>query len=271
MRARPLFFALLLATAFASGGACDKKEPKVIVIDEEAAAKERAALERKNEEKLREEYEARKAARANQPEPELDPNDPREKWEVVWNRGKPLLDGIYNERAEMIALIRRIAFEDKDEEKFVKETLPRLAEFGLGREVEQMEKFPDELCAIINKYRPGIVKLIETGEEELKKVNSETAELDKAADAGKTIYQRQWDKLDERRKRWSAPVKAGKQMLLIFRSMLDEAHVVADWGPRRAQIKLRDCLTEIGKTPFRLDLTQTALEKTLERSRYYKP
>ena len=328
--------ALLLASPLMG---CESK-PKVVVMQEPSDKEEEDKYERKTEEQLREEYEKKKIARANQPEPELDPNEPREKFELVWRMGKAKLSSIYNERNEMIAMLRRVKLEDKREAAIVKPLLDPMIEFGIGRSSEEMERAPQEICKFIEKLRAPSSKLIEPGTKELEKLKAleesyeemETKRLEACTDAckstqpekwikafvdgagaaarsrcqeeakeagnrpdkatceqmmvdacgqaclregddkkaGKAVYQKDWDKLDEQKKRWSKPVRAGKQILLVVRSILDEALVLAEYGPRRAQLGLRDCLSEVAKTPFELDLAQEALTKAIERSKWYR-
>ena len=144
------------------------KGPKVTVLTEEQA-KAQGHLggvekdEGKSEAVLREEYEARKKARENAPEPELDPTEPREKFELVWRMGKTSIDSIYNERSEMIALMTRMKFDDKKEGKLVTKWRKRIAEFGIGRTAEEMETAPAALCKLITDVRVPAQSLIDKG------------------------------------------------------------------------------------------------------------
>lgn len=260
-----LAFGIALTLAMASG--CPAKQEVTVVFEGE---EQKPTQTHAGEEELREKFEKHKKDRENQPEPELDPTEPREKFELVWRMGKGKLSSIYNERSEMIAMLRRTKLDDKKEKKLVEAWLTPLTEFGVGREPASMEAAPAELCKLINDIRVPAETLIATGEEQLELVIEEEKQLDAHADAGGTVYQKQWDKIDEQRKRWSAPVRAGKQMLLVVKSLLEEAFVLADLGPRRVQIALRDCLTPIADKPLRLDIAQEQLEKTVKRSRWYR-
>ena len=82
--------------------------------------------------------------------------------------------------------------------------------------------------------------------------------------------QQQWDKLEKERKKWSQPVGAGKRLQLVVKSILEEALVLAEYGPRRVQISLRDCLTKVNEKPLELDLAQTLLEKVIKRAKWYR-
>ena len=59
-------------------------------------------------------------------------------------------------------------------------------------------------------------------------------------------------------------------MLMLVKSILEEAYVLAEHGPRRAQIGLRDCLTKVAEKPLSFDLAQKQLEKVLHRSKWYR-
>ncbi len=113
MRCHPLamFIAVLLATGpLLSSGACGEQEPAKVVIKHEGQ-QDRAA--REAAEKTPEEaYEERRRARENQPEPELNPEDPREKFELVWCSGKKAIKSIHHERFDILQRMREIQFED---------------------------------------------------------------------------------------------------------------------------------------------------------------
>ena len=46
--------------------------------------------------------------------------------------------------------------------------------------------------------------------------------------------------------------------------------MLAEHGPRRAQLGLRDCLSKVAETPLSFELAQTHLEKVLHRSKWYR-
>lgn len=260
-----LFAALTLATA------CESK-PKVQVVwetDEDDKKKQEEEAGR-SEEDLRAAFEQRKKDRENAPEPELNPEEPREKGKLVWRLGRKKLDSIYAERAEMIALLKRLKLDDKKDKAVVKKWIPRLTEFGIGRSVEYMEKAPGDLCKLIEEARVPIDEMIAKGRVELERL----AEVEKGyiarQEAGEDVFQKEWDKWEEERKKWSQPVGAGKRLLLVVKSMLDEALVLAEYGPRRVQIGLRDCLSKIAEKPLELDLAQTALTKVIKRAKWYR-
>ncbi len=261
-----LLGAALLLPAAALGG-CEHKPKVKLIRPEDAKA---AEPERKSEETLREEHERRVAARENAPEPKLNPNEPREKLELIWRMGESRLDSIYTERADMLDKVKHIPALDKSEQKVAFPLAEKMAKFGVPRDPEGIEAYPDELCALIREVRGPAKGLIDKGTEQLKLLADKTKELDAKADAGGTVTQRQWDKLDKETKRWSAPALAGRHLLLMVRNLLDEAYIVANLGARRVQLKLRDCLGEINKNPLPLDLAQEALEKALARAKWYR-
>ena len=319
-----------------------KRGPKVVVMTEEQAKAlegESVRPSHKSEEVLRQEYEERKRARENAPEPELNPDDPREKFELIWRMGKRQMNSIYQERFEMIALMKRMKFKDKAEGKTIGQWRDKLQQFGIGKRPATMEKAPLALCKLITEVRVPAEKLIAKGEVPLRELQKRTEAYDMRAAArtaacetactgygrsgavaslkwakafhaagrktrescissggerevctenglttctascddsakdkhvGPPVYQKEWDKLEGERARWSQPVKGGKYLLMIVKSILDEALVLAEYGPRRAQIALRDCLTVVAKEPLPFDLAQTQLEKVIARSKWYR-
>ena len=85
----------LALTTLAVAPGCEKSDGvKVVVVEEKA--QDKTAERGKSESQLRAEFEARKKARENAPEPKLDPSEPREKLELIWTRGKKRLTTIYN-------------------------------------------------------------------------------------------------------------------------------------------------------------------------------
>jgi|GEM_PF-2309289 len=267
-----LVFGLTGLSAAMTG--CDKKS-KVTVVEEK---KEEDVVERgKSESQLRDEYEARKKARENAPEPKLDPKSAREKLELIWDRGKKRLDTVYNERADLTtALSKRLKkleeVKEKKNHKLLKPLFKPLSEFGIGKLPAELENAPKEICDIILKVREPAHAIIVAAEKELIPLQKEIEELEKKADAGGTVYQRQWDKLDEKKLLHSSSIMAARQNLMFVRNILHEAEVVAHWGARRTQKALGKCLGEINaKGPLMYELTQEQLEKVIKRTKYYKP
>ncbi len=262
--------AVLVFTALTLVAACEAKPKVQVVWETDDDDKKKQEEPGTSEEDRRAAWEARKKARENAPEPELNPEEPRERGKLVWRLGKQKLNSIYNERAEMIAMLKRIKLDNKKHKATVKKWIQPLTEFGIGRAVESMEKAPADLCKLINDVRGPAEEMITKGRVELERLKEVEAGYLKRKEAGEDVMQREWDKWEDERKKWSQPVGAGKRLLLVVKSALDEAHVLAEYGPRRVQIGLRDCLTKIAEKPLELDLAQTVLEKTIKRAKWYR-
>jgi len=264
-----MYRAILLFTALTLVTACEAK-PKVVVVWETDEDDKKEEAPGTSEEDRRAAYEQRKKDRENQPEPVVDPSEPREQGKLVWRLGRKKLDSIYSERAEMIALLQRLKLDDKKDKKVIKSWIKPFTEFGIGRAVESMEKAPAELCKLIEDVRVPTDEMIGKGRVELERL----AEVEKGylarVEAGEDVFQKEWDKWEKERKKWSQPVGAGKRLLLVIKSMLDEALVLAEYGPRRVQISLRDCLTKVAEKPLELDLAQGVLEKVIKRAKWYR-
>ena len=262
---------IILFSALTLIGGCESK-PKVQVVwehDEEAKKKE-AEAPGTSEEELRAAYEKRMKDRENAPEPELNPEEPREKGKLVWRMGKAKLNSIYNERAEMLAMLERLKLDDKKDKATIKKWIKPLTEFGIGRSIENMEKAPEELCKLITDVRVPTGEMIARGRVKLDALKKVEEKLLAKQEAGEEVMQREWDKFESERKKWSQPVGAGKRLQLVVKSLLEEALVLAEYGPRRVQIGLRDCLTKVAEKPLELDLAQKALEKVIKRAKWYR-
>jgi hypothetical protein len=262
----------LLLTALTFLAACEAKPNVQVVWETDEDGKKKKAEEQPgtSEEELRAAYEQRLLDRENAPEPELNPEEPREKGKLVWRMGKGKLNSIYNERAEMIAMLKRIKLDDKKDRATIKEWITPLTEFGIGRSIENMEKAPAELCKLLSDIRVPTSAMIEKGRKELALLKKVEEALLAKQEAGTEVLQREWDKFEDERKKWSQPVGAGKRLLLVVKSVLEEALVLAEYGPRRVQISLRDCLTKVAETPLELDLAQVVLDKVIKRSKWYR-
>jgi len=260
---------IVLLAAFAFVTACEAK-PKVQVVWETDEDKTKEEAPGTSEEDLRAAYEQRMKDRENAPEPELNPEEPREKGKLVWRMGRKKLDSIYNERSEMIAMLKRLKLDNKKDKAIIKKWIKPLTEFGIGRAVESMEKAPAELCKLIHDVRVPTSEMIAKGRTELERL----AEVEKGylarQEAGEDVFQKEWDKWEDERKKWSQPVGAGKRLQLVVKSMLEEALVLAEYGPRRIQISLRDCLTKVAEKPLELDLAQDLLVKVIKRAKWYR-
>jgi hypothetical protein len=149
--------------------------------------------------------------------------------------------------------------------------LKLIEDFGLPREPAELEGAAASVCDVVVKLRDGAKAMSDAPNEELKKLDVVIKELEKEQAAGKTVSQGRWDRLEADRKEISLPVLASGFLLLAAGKILDEAFILAEWGPRRAQLALRDCLGKI-QTDGGLasDLAQASLEKTLSRAKWYR-
>ena len=213
------------------------------------------------------------ADRENQPEPKLDPNDPREKFELVWKEGKAALKGIYEERFNVLTQMKSVTFDDKLEEqkKRLRPLVDKIEGFGIGEKTEELETAANRFCALTDELRSGAEALAAEGEAKLKEVDAAIAELEAKQKEGKPVTTRQYEKLEEERKLWSSPVLGARYIYMAMRTLYEEAYVLADLGARRAQITLRDCLGKADAKPVPYELAEQARVKALKRSKYYLP
>jgi len=246
---------------------CSKPEGKVVIIHEgDEDAKPTTPPEPSEEEA----YAARIKARDNAPEPTLDPEDPREQFKLVWGKGDKVLRSVQHERFDIFQQMRDLKLEDKGEKAEVNALVDRMSEWTAGHEAPEMETAATRLCTLIEEVRPRAEALMDNATNELTKLQAVTDELDAKQKAGGTVFQRQWDKLDKERARWSGPLQAGRFVFLAIKSMLDEAYVLADYGPRRAQLALKKCLGKVAEKELPLDLAQDLLQKVIGRSKWYR-
>ncbi|MFT7582901.1 MAG: hypothetical protein ACI9MR_004586 [Myxococcota bacterium] len=263
--------AVLIAPTIGLVG-CDKETPKPVPVDEPAAEDPKS-----DEERAAEMSAKRVAAIENAPEPRVDAKgyvigfetSPRETFDFVWQMGQKQLRSIHNSRMDVLDQMRTLKFDEKADKAMFDPLLEAVTEFTIGREKEQLETAASRLCKVINDVRGPAEALITRGMAELKVIDVEFKALEAKEAEGKSIRQRTWDKIADRKKSSSRPVKGGRFVLLAVRSILEEGFVLANFGPRRAQKTLRDCLTEIAKAPLSFDLAQKELEKTLKRSKWY--
>lgn len=216
--------------------------------------------------------EARQKALENAPEPELDPDSPREQFELVFHRAKGAIRSFQGERHDILQQLRAIKLDGANaahgatRDQLVK----TLDSWALSKKKKRLEVAAKTLCETIEAVRGPAQALIEAGQSELGAVNAQLEEIDAQLEAGETVRQRVIDKVEEAKKQHSQPVSAGKFVFLAIKSMLDEAYVLADHGPRRAQLELKACLGKIAETPLPLEQAQTQLTKVLDRTKYYR-
>lgn len=252
------------------GPGCGEKQPpapprQYEVWTSDAAPEPELSLEEQKK-KLEEE-------RENQPEPTLDPNDPREKHELVWKEGRATLKGVYEERFNVLTQMKSVTFDPKLEEqkKELRQLIDKVEGFGLGEKTDELESAATRFCALMDELRAGADALAADGEVKLKEVDQAIAELEAKQKEGKPVTTRQYEKLEEERKVWSAPVLGARYIYMAMRTLYDEAYVLADLGARRSQITLRDCIGKPDAKPVPYELAEVARVKTLKRSKYYLP
>lgn len=259
-----LFGALALCLAVT---ACEKEPDRVIIVREGEEEVKPVAAPDKTEEEA---YAERVRARENAPEPTLDPEDPREQFRLIWTRGDKHLRSIHQERFDILRQMQTLKLDDKDEKAELDDLIERMQAWTVGDDKDTMETAAERLCALIAEIRPRAEALMDKATAELERIGAETTALEEKQAEGGTVYQRQWEKLDTERRRWSGPLQAGRFVFLAVKSMLEEAYVLADLGPRRAQLTLRDCLGPMAERPLPLDLAQSQLEKVIARSKWYR-
>lgn len=210
-------------------------------------------------------------ARENAPEPELNPDEPREKFQLVWVKGKEALRSAQEARYNLFLQMKSQKLTEKEHVALFDKMLKVVEDFGIGQGPDELEKAPADVCVAVRTLRDGAKELTDGPSAELGKLDEEIKALEKAQEEGKTVFQSKWNKLEEARKTLSQPILAGRFVLLAARQILDEALVLAEWGPRRAQLTLRDCAQGIvDEGGLALDLAQASLEKLLARAKWYR-
>lgn len=210
-------------------------------------------------------------ARENAPEPELNPDEPREQFQLVWVKGKDALRSAQEARYNLFLQMKSQKLTEKDHIALFEKMMKVVEDFGIGQSRDELEKAPADVCTAVKALRDGAKVLTDGPTAELAKLDEEIKALEKAQEEGKTVFQSKWNKVEESRKTLSQPILAGRFLLLAARQILDEALVIAEWGPRRAQLALRDCAQGlVDDGGLALDLAQASLEKLLARAKWYR-
>jgi len=261
---------LTLSATLLLAGACSKAEDKLLPAP--AAPETPAVVEPEEAPLTPEEQLARKIeARENQPEPELNPDEPREKFQLVWVKGKEVLRSAQDSRYNLFLQMKGQKLTDKAYAAIFSEMLKQVEDFAIGQSQPELERAAKDICEVTAKLKEGARALSEEPTKALAELDVEIAALEKAQEEGKTVTQRTWDKLEAKRKEISQPILAGRFVLLAARQILDEALVLAEWGPRRAQLVLRDCMIAIAEDGgLALDLAQASLDKLIARAKWYR-
>lgn len=211
--------------------------------------------------------------RANQPEPKLDPNDPREKWELVWKNGKSALKSLYTERENLITQMRALAFDEKmeDQKKRYRALVDAFEGYAIGEKPEELETAGPRFCKVIDDLMAGTEALKAEGDAKLKEVDTALAELEAKQKDGGKVATRQYEKLEADRKLWSAQVLGVGYIHLGMRTLFDEALIFVENGARRGQVALRDCLGKADAKVMPNELAEAVRQQVIKRSRYYLP
>ncbi len=265
---RPLFLLLPLVTVMA----CGRGEPARVTPDAapeaDAAGDVQAAAPELTPEQLQAE---RQKARENQPEPTLNPEEPREKFQLVWVKGADAMKNAVDERHNLFLQMKQQSLKEQAHKDLFAANLKRVEDFGIPRDPAELEGAAAAVCEVVVKLRDGAKALSEGPNAELATLDVTIKALEKEQEAGKKVSQGRWDKLEADRKELSLPILASGFLLLAAGKILDEAFILAEWGPRRAQLALRDCLTKIhAEGGLASDLAEASLEKTLSRSKWYR-
>jgi|GEM_PF-3043592 len=262
----------LLGALFISGvSGCSEKQPPAPATREHEVWKSDKPPE--PELTIEEQRAQLEAEREKQPEPKLDPNDPREKHELVQKDGKSLLKSIYGERDNVLTQAKVVPFDDKiaDQKKQLTTLIDKIEGYAVGDKPDELDTAAARFCTLVDELRAGAETLQGEGSAKLKELDLALAELEAKQKEGKPVATRQYEKLEAERKLWSSPVLGGGYVYMALRTLFDEAYVLADLGARRSQITLRDCLAKQDVKPVPDELAEKARQKVLKRSKYYLP
>lgn len=273
MAIRVLTTLVVGAVTLAATGGCGEKQPPAPAATRELEVW-KSDTPPEPELTIEEQRAKLEADRENQPEPKLDPNDPREKHELVWKEGKATLKSIYGERENVITQTKDVPFDDKLEEqkKKLKALIDKVEGFSIGMTPADLETGASRFCALVDELRTGADALGAEGEAKLKEIDAVLADLEAKQKEGAKITTRQFEKQEAERKMWSSPVLGARYIYMAMRTLYDEAFVLADLGARRSQIVLRDCLGKADIKPLaQYPLADEARLKVVKRAKYYVP
>ncbi len=266
---------LLLSCLLSLGQiACGSKEAPKEEEPSKPAAEVKAEPPSEPEPALSPEEQAKKLQemRENQPEPTLDPNEPREKFELVKKKGKTTLSGIYTERGNILVQMREIKFDEKSEldKAKVKKLADLIESFGVGETANELETAAERFCQLIADLRKDTEPIEAEGQEKLKAIEAELVALEKKQNEGGKVATSQYEKLEKEKKIASAPVLGASYVWLAMKTLYQEAFVLADLGPRRAQLTLRDCIGKADAKPVPYELAEEERKRTLSRAKWYR-
>lgn len=210
--------------------------------------------------------------RENQPEPTLNPEEPRETFALLIQKARSELRGIYDERMNILTQMRDVKFDAKAEEGRlkVKKLADKIESFAIGDKPEELETAATRLCTLIEELRAEATPIEAEGTEQLKTIDAELKVLEEKQAGGGKVATSQYEKLETQRKIVSGPVLGAKYVWLAMKTLFQEGHVLADYGPRRAQITLRDCFGKEGYEPIPYELSDKERVKVAKRAKWYR-
>jgi hypothetical protein len=210
--------------------------------------------------------------RENQPEPTVNPEEPRETFALLLEKGRSELKGIYDERYNILIQMRDLKFDAKAEPDKVK--VRKLANtiegYALGDKREELESAAERFCKLIEELRAEAEPMEAEGTEALKRIDEELKALEEKQAGGGKVATSQYEKLEAQRKIVSGPVLGAKYVWLAMKTLFQEANVLAELGPRRAQIVLRDCLGAESFKPIPYELADKERQKVARRAKWYR-
>lgn len=264
---RRLSAVLFLAVLTAQSGGCEQKDkpPKeypVLEVSQPAAPEpspEQRALSLEEQ-------------RENQPEPTLNPEEPRETFALLLEKGRPELRGIYDERLNILTQMRDLKFDQDSEEARlkVKKLADTIEGYAVGDKKEELETAAERFCKLIEDLRAEAGPMEAQGLEALKVIDAELKALEEKQAGGGKVATSAYEKLEKQRKIVSAPTLGAKYVWLAMKTLFQEAYVLADYGPRRAQKTLRDCLGKEGYEPIPYELAEKERVKVAKRAKWYR-
>lgn len=210
--------------------------------------------------------------RENQPEPTLNPEEPRETFALLLEKGRPELRGIYDERLNILTQMRDLKFDAKAEDAKVKtrKLADKIEGFALGDKREELETAAQRFCKLIEELRAEAGPMESEGTELLKGIDAELKALEEKQAGGGKVATSQYEKLETQRKLVSGPVLGAKYVWLAMKTLFQEAMVLAEYGPRRAQLELKACFGADDYPAIPYELSDKERLKMVKRTKYYR-
>lgn len=259
---------IMSATAVVSAAGCEKTEPRekrelpMMKVTSPSAPEPTPEEFAKTIEEQRE----------NQPEPTLKPEEARETFALLLEKGRSELKGIYTERYNILGQMRDLKFDEKSEADKVKvrKLADKIEGFAIGDKKEELETAAERFCTLIEELRAEAEPMETQGTEALKLVDAELKALEEKQEGGGKVATSRYEKLEAQRKALSGPVLGAQYVWLSMKTLFMEAMVLAELGPRRAQLKLRDCLGAESFKPIPYELADKERVKVAKRAKWYR-